>query len=92
MATIFVKEVCITNDCDGTSILPEGRYKVKVSDTWEDYETGGHGKGFLVDPKDIELARVEGTTDPKLLKKWGQEPLKSFNPSKVYFSMFDVIP
>lgn len=100
METIFVKEVCITNDCGGTEILPKGKYEVQVQKSWHDYETGGRGIGKLLDKRDIEKACRIGTTKftPDDYKKYGEKAVaeikkskKSFDPSKVYFSSFDII-
>ena len=55
----------ITNDVDGTEILPKGRYRVRITEGWEDYETGGHAKGYLLEDKAIAEARRRGTTGIK---------------------------
>jgi hypothetical protein len=81
---VLVSEVCVTNDVDGTEILPKGRYKVRVTEGWKDYETGGHAKGFLLEEKDIVEARKRATT--------GLKPTnRNFDPSRVYFFTSDII-
>ena len=98
--TVTVREVSILNDTGGTEILPKGRYKVAVTRTWDDYETGGHGAGRLVRDEDIAVARKAGTTGytPKDFGKYGEKmhmevvkAAREFDPAKVYFSFFDVV-
>jgi hypothetical protein len=78
----ILNSVSITNDVGGTSELPVGNYRVKVTKAWGDYEIGGRGIGVLLNEKDIKKSRKAGTTPWK--EKKGE-----FDPSIVYFSLND---
>jgi hypothetical protein len=91
---IIIKQATIVNDVGGTSELPLGSYLVSVERTWNDYETGKHGKGKLVQKGHIDIARKIGTTGYTVndFKKYGQKMMdevekaqKDFDPSTVYF-------
>jgi hypothetical protein len=86
--------VSVTNDVGGTSALPVGRYAVRITKGWDDYETGRRLIGELLDPKDIETARKAGTTGrtPEEYVKYGADHVEKakkaaadFNPKIVYF-------
>ena len=89
----------IHNDVGGTTRLPEGRYRVEVDREWDDYETGGHISGLLVDDEAIEIARTEGTTGrtPEDYKDYPYradkvaEHQKTWNPTRVFCSEFEEI-
>lgn len=86
--------VSVTNNVGGHSSLPVGRYPVRITKAWEDYETGRRLIGELLDPKDIETARKAGTTPytPEHYVKCGadhvekvKKALAEFDPKTVYF-------
>lgn len=87
--------VSVTNDVGGHSSLPLGRYPVRITKTWDDYETGRRMIGELMFPKDIETARKAGTTGytpEHYAKKCNAEfvenvkkALAAFDPKTVYF-------
>ena len=80
----------------GSSVLIEGRLQTQ---SWEDKETGQRFKGQLTEKKDIQTSRGAGTTGylPEHYKQYGEEmyqetlkAYKSFDPSIVYFSEWDL--
>jgi hypothetical protein len=86
--------VSVTNDVGGHSSLPEGRYPVRITKTWDDYETGRRMIGELLFPKDIETARKAGTTGrtAEEYAKYGADHVEkvkkaaaAFDPKTVYF-------
>jgi hypothetical protein len=86
-----IRHVCITNDVGGTTMLPEGEYKVEITRSWSDYEIGGRCIGFLTEAADIEIAREAGTTG--FAKVGGRfREIKTeygFEPERVYFAARD---
>jgi hypothetical protein len=72
----------MSNDVGGTGELPPGRYRVEVTKTWHDYETGNRCHGKLLDPEAVAIARKAGTTGYRDRKT--NPPV--FDPSKVYFN------
>jgi hypothetical protein len=98
-----INSVLIKNDVGGTSELPVGSYRVRITKTWGDYETGQRCVGVLLDPKDIERSRRAGTTGkkPDDYKRYPNNPelyaraveaVASFDPSIVYFVASDFTP
>jgi len=93
--------VCITNDVGGTENLPKGRYRVRLTKQWNDYETGQVLHGELIEKDDIAKARKAGTTPwtpEHYRKEYPANPglalraakaKKEFNPKKVFFSGFN---
>jgi hypothetical protein len=79
-----ITSVGITNDQGGSSFLPEGSYRVRVTRAWDDDEIGGRAEGVLVDPADIETAREAGTTGFPV-----RQPLA---PERVFFAQADFTP
>lgn len=86
--------VSVTNDVGGHSSLPTGRYAVRITKSWDDYETGRRLIGELLDPKDIETSRKAGTTGhtPESYAKYGaghvekvKKAAAEFDPKTVYF-------
>lgn len=86
--------VSVKNDVGGHSNLPEGRYLVRITKAWEDYETGRRLIGELMFQKDIETSRKAGTTGRAAdeYAKYGSahvEQVKKaaaeFDPKTVYF-------
>ncbi len=99
---LFVEEAMILNDIGGSTMLPQGRYRIKVESTFYDEETGIRIIGHLTEKLDIERARREGTTGfkPEYFKSNGyhkgvyqkmKKKFNEFNPAKVYAGEFDVI-
>lgn len=73
--------VCIVNDVGGTTALPAGSYRVRVTRSWDDYEIGGRMVGELLDDADVAVSRLTGTT--------GYGPKCAFRPEVVYFAKRD---
>lgn len=73
--------ISIVNDLGGTSTLPQGDYRVRVTRAWGDYEIGARCEGELLDHTSIEIARATGTT--------GYSPRVLFEPHRVYFAARD---
>lgn len=85
------------NDMGGTCALPSGSYRVMLTKTWYDYETGQRCIGRLVDRADVEKARKFGTIDVSKYSADIMEQAKKakaktqFDPSEVYFSAHQVM-
>ena len=87
-----ITDVMILNDVGGSNWLPPGRYRVRVTHGFHDYETGDRLHGELLDEKDVKLARKIGTTGHAKEAKGARLGLdlidpdqRKFNPRKVYF-------
>jgi len=97
---IKVENPAITNNVGGTTHV-RGIFKVKITDSWHDYETGYRFIGQLINDIDIEQSRKSGTTKytpedykncpNKNLYNSTLEAYNNFNPAKVYFSENDII-
>lgn len=72
-------QLCCSNSLGGTESMPNGLYRIQVTEVWYDYETGDRAKGLLLDEKDVEMVRkkffIEGTPAVKL---------EFWNPASVY--------
>ncbi len=100
----ILNTVSIKNDVGGTGELPIGNYRVQITKTWHDYETGQRCIATLLDPKDIEVSRKAGTTGytaDHYLKYKDKNPslyadavkaAKEYDPSTVYFFADDFTP
>lgn len=97
----ILNSVSLSNDVGGTSELPVGNYRVKVTRHWTDGEIGDRCAGFLLDPQDIETSRIAGTTgytpddyqavNPNLYQS-AVDAAAIFNPRLVYFAADDFTP
>lgn len=94
-----ISNIMILNDVGGSSFLPPGRYKVRVTYGFDDDETGRRLHGELVDEKDIEISRKAGTTGHAKEGKRARTGLelidpdqREFNPKKIYFQGKDFEP
>ena len=100
----ILNSVSIKNDVGGTSEIPVGNYRVRVTKSWGDSEIGGRCIGVLLDPKDVAKARKAGTTghkpadylkyretNPQLYKD-ALKAAANFDPSIVYFATSDFTP
>lgn len=99
---VVVRQISFDNNVGGTEVL-NGKFRVQLANNGvKDYETGRNFLGQLIDEKDIEKARKQGTTKftpahyANLYGKESQiyiDTLKAamrFNPARVYISEFDI--
>lgn len=84
----------------GGSTRIEGKIQAKITDTWNDYETGQRYIGEITNEEDIEVSKNAGKVNftPEDYKKYGREhyleakkAFKSWDPTKIYFGEFDNI-
>jgi hypothetical protein len=95
-----VENPTIINNVGGSTHV-RGIFKVKVKESWHDYETGYNFKGEIISAEDIETARKAGTTGrkPEDYKNLPNKDLyfktieayNNFNPTQIYFSQFDIV-
>lgn len=100
----ILNSVSIKNDVGGTTELPIGIYRVRITNIWRDYEVGQRCVGVLLNGNDILVAKKTGTTGytPEYYKQkyptnpeLYQDALKAasgFDPSIVYFVAEDFTP
>jgi hypothetical protein len=95
-----VENPTIINNVGGSTHV-RGTFKVKVTESWYDYETGYNFKGEIINAEDIETVRKAGTTGRipedykdcpnKNLYTQTLEAYNNYNPTQVYFSQFDIV-
>ena len=86
---VIVKWVAFSNDMGGTEMIEKGiRFKVEVTKSWYDYETGQRYHGRLLEAKDVARVRREGTTGHADQRPADRGP---WDPSVVYFGSHDVV-
>lgn len=96
---VVTETVCIRNDVGGTTILEgEDSWRIEVIKSFWDYECGWRFHGRLLDDKQVESARQQGTTGygPKDYERNPEhaaevaEAQENFDPSYCYFSEFNI--
>jgi hypothetical protein len=101
VAIAGVFSVTVQNDVGGHSALPPGRYRVQITKTFEDYETGRVLHGELQEERDVAAARRSGTTGftpdhyrrkAPTLAAAVEKAAREFNPRVVYFSEHNCEP
>lgn len=101
---VILKDYCFTNNVGGT-IVANGKFsKVRIIETWHDYEIGNRAKGILLEATDIDFNRKIGTTPfgsayyaehpeikigPNLLASV-KEAEDNFKPELVFFGDYNV--
>lgn len=92
----IINSVTITNNVGGTTELPAGNYRVRITKV-----RGLRCIGVLLDPKDVLLAKATGTSEfspehyrdqfPKAPHLYADalKAAAAFDPSIVYFSADD---
>lgn len=97
-------KLTLINDVGGTSDLPLPGARVRVASIRWDYETGWRFTGQLLDDEAIAAARLAGITgydaehyrrtfpDQPHLAESTEKAAAAFDPSKVFFSEFDIAP
>lgn len=100
----IVGMLCASNSSGGTEILKHDGIQCRVTKVMWDYETGWRYHGTPVDPAGLELVRTQTQSqyDPDWYRQNRPDDaeglaravaaLEKYDPSKVYFSEFDLEP
>lgn len=100
-AVAGVFSVTVQNDVGGHSALPKGRYRVRITKAFDDYETGCVLHGELVEERDLAAARRAGITGytPEHYRRKApalaaaiEKAAREFDPRRVFFSEHNYEP